>query len=1224
MSDETTEPVSDGDGGGVQPEDATHRMGDGTMQRMFAANAENPADFPTEGTVARVAAGGVEQPGVVVGRYRLIEKLGEGGFGAVWRAEQSEPIRREVALKLIKAGMDSAEIIARFEAERQALALMEHPNIAGVLDAGTTENGRPFFVMELVRGEPITKFADARKLTIRERLELFIPVCHAVQHAHQKAILHRDLKPGNILVSEVDGKPVPKVIDFGIAKALGTESEAIRAGLTLTQTGAFIGTPRYMSPEQAGAKGDLDTRSDIYTLGVILYELLTGDTPLSTETLRSAAFDEMLRMIRESEAPRPSSRVGNAGDITRTAATTRGTEPGKLTRTLRGDLDWISLRALEKDRERRYGSAAALAADIARHLASEPVEAGPPSALYRFRKLVRRNRLAFASAATILLLLVGGIAASTLQMLRARRAESEANSQTQKVEAARVEIARKNGESRRMLAEAALSDRVAAEEELQAWRDREAFAHLARSCEYDPPGSAAAAEKAFLALNRWCHPHPALIMREPRSKLEKPGDSEVWWGVRFSADGARIVTFFGRTAQVWDAATGALLVRMEGHTDALTSAEFSPDGSRVVTSARDKTARVWDAATGASKAILSGHLDSLESARFSPDGAKVVTASADKTARLWDAASGKLLFTLTGHTDRLSHASFSPDGTRLLTASDDKTARVWDAADGREMAALTGHKEGLIARFSPDGARIVTASFDHTARVWETAGGKLLMTLAGHPDWVLDARFSPDGRRIVTVSGDHTARIWNAATGKTTAILRGHRSTIFRVQFSPDGRSLATASLDNTARIWDVARGKELVTLGGHLGWVLAAEFSPDGSRVVTASQDRTARIWTALKPAEPAAFNNFPGDAYATDAQFSPDGTRIVTAGRARTALVWDAASAEVLVNLEGHTDEVFTAQFSRDGGRLVTASKDKTARVWDAATGEMLTVLSGSPDEVASAEFSPDGRRIATASREPIARVWDAATGKPLLLLTGHESNVSRASFSPDGTRIVTASDDNTARIWDAATGRPLLSLTGHQRPVHEAEFSPDGRLVATASIDRNARLWDATTGKPLTNFFDQTYSEQQHRIHFSPDGRRLATVNWGSTAALWDIAGERLLGTMGPGRGVPAGTGRDPVALSARFSPDGSSVVVAGPDVRARIWKILPPGSGLPPDWFPDFLRYMAQMKIGPSGGMETIEADEWLALREKLRAIAKATPAEKHDAYLQVLQRWAKPD
>ncbi len=423
------------------PSDSTQRIGDSTMRRMFAPAPQAAGDGVAD---AAHHPGALEKPGDSIGRYRLIEKLGEGGFGAVWRAEQEEPIRREVALKLIKAGMDSAEIIARFEAERQALALMEHPNIAGVLDAGTTESGRPFFVMELVRGVPITKFADARKLTIRERLELFIPVCHAVQHAHQKAILHRDLKPSNILVTEVDGKPVPKVIDFGIAKALGTggaESDAMRAGFTLTQTGAFIGTPRYMSPEQAGAKADLDTRSDIYTLGVILYELLTGDTPLGAQTLRSAAFDEMLRMIRESEVPKPSSRVATAGgDITRTAASTRGTEPGKLTRTLRGDLDWIALCALEKDRERRYGSAAALAADIARHLASEPVEAGPPSAAYRLGKFVRRNRVALSAATAILLALIGGLVATSWALRRETKALAGETAQRVRAEDALAEL----------------------------------------------------------------------------------------------------------------------------------------------------------------------------------------------------------------------------------------------------------------------------------------------------------------------------------------------------------------------------------------------------------------------------------------------------------------------------------------------------------------------------------------------------------------------------------------------------------------------------------------------------------------------------------------------------------------------------------------------------------------------------------------------------------------
>jgi serine/threonine protein kinase len=348
--------------------------------------------------------------GTSIGPYRLVTPLGEGGFGTVWRAEQSEPIRREVALKLIKPGMGSREVLARFDMERRALALMEHPNIAAVLDAGATANGQPYFVMELVRGQPITTFCDERLLTLRQRLELFIPVCQAVQHAHQKGVLHRDLKPSNILVAEIDGKPLVKVIDFGVAKALGQDGEESWQGtLARTLDGMVVGTPQYMSPEQAGAALNPDTRSDVYTLGVILYELLCGETPLTRESLRQAAVDEMLRRIREEEAVRPSSRLSPIGELVRARAQTRQVTPERMGRELRGDLDWITLRALEKERERRYGSAAALAADIQRHLDDDPVEAGPPSAWYQLGKFARRNRLSLVQAASIALLLVSGI-----------------------------------------------------------------------------------------------------------------------------------------------------------------------------------------------------------------------------------------------------------------------------------------------------------------------------------------------------------------------------------------------------------------------------------------------------------------------------------------------------------------------------------------------------------------------------------------------------------------------------------------------------------------------------------------------------------------------------------------------------------------------------------------------------------------------------------------------
>jgi serine/threonine protein kinase/tetratricopeptide (TPR) repeat protein len=365
-----------------------------------------------------------EGPGIVIGPYKLMEPIGEGGMGVVYMAEQQKPVRRKVALKIIKPGMDSRQVIARFEAERQALALMDHPNIAHVLEAGTTESGRPYFVMELVRGIPITDYCDHEELPITDRLELFVLVCQAVQHAHQKGIIHRDLKPSNVLVTLHDGVPVPKVIDFGIAKAMG---QLLTEKTLYTSFAQLVGTPLYMSPEQAEWSGlDVDTRSDIYSLGVLLYELLTGSTPFDAETFRKAGVDEIRRIIREQEPPRPSTRLSTLSDTLPIVSSNRGSEPRKLAYSLRGELDWIVMKCLEKDRRRRYETASGLVADLRRHLNHEPVEAGPPSAWYRLRKLARRNRPALVTAAVVAGALVLGTAVATWQAVRARRETARA------------------------------------------------------------------------------------------------------------------------------------------------------------------------------------------------------------------------------------------------------------------------------------------------------------------------------------------------------------------------------------------------------------------------------------------------------------------------------------------------------------------------------------------------------------------------------------------------------------------------------------------------------------------------------------------------------------------------------------------------------------------------------------------------------------------------------
>jgi serine/threonine protein kinase len=401
-----------------------------------------------------------ERPGTTIGPYKLLEQIGEGGFGVVFLAEQTEPVRRKVALKVLKPGMDTRQVVARFEAERQALAIMDHANIAKVYDGGATPSGRPYFVMELVKGVPITDFCDQNHLTPRQRLELFIPICQAIQHAHQKGIIHRDLKPTNVLVSGHDTTPVAKVIDFGVAKALGQE---LTEKTLFTSVAQMVGTPLYMSPEQAGMSDlDVDTRSDIYSLGVLLYELLTGTTPFSQQRFRQASFDEIRRIIREEEPPRPSTRLSDSKVPLPSISAQRHTEPAKLTRLVRGELDWIVMKALEKDRNRRYETANDLSTDIRHYLADEPVQACPPSSAYCLRKFLWRRRGPVLAAVLVLLALVAGIIGTTLGLLNARASAQAARLATEEAQAKQA-LAESSAAAERVARQAEAEQRLKAD-----------------------------------------------------------------------------------------------------------------------------------------------------------------------------------------------------------------------------------------------------------------------------------------------------------------------------------------------------------------------------------------------------------------------------------------------------------------------------------------------------------------------------------------------------------------------------------------------------------------------------------------------------------------------------------------------------------------------------------------------------------------------------------------
>ena len=1074
----------------------------------------SPADVPTAplpGPGGAKSAGRARTLNRQFGDYELLNEIARGGMGVVYKARQIK-LHRLVALKMILAGqLAGPEHVVRFYNEAEAAAQLDHPGIVPIFEVGLHE-GQHFFSMGFVDGQSLAQRVARGPLPHCEAAQLVFEVAQAVQYAHEKGVIHRDLKPGNILL-DMAGKP--RVTDFGLAKLTEHKTD-------LTGTGQVLGTPSYMPPEQASGKANqIGQPADVYALGAVLYCLVTGRPPFQA----ASAVDTLMQVIKQDPVP-----------------------IRQLNSEVPLDLETIALKCLEKEIPRRYGSARLLADELKRFLNGEPILARPVSAVERTWRWCQRNRLVAGLAATaafagLAFVVVVSVALVLVNAQKERAVVAEAEAKKQKTEAdlqkeaafvaeadakkqkeaadeqrMQAENAKTEADNQRMQADSARQQAELAEKQ-QAYEAYIAQIGLAAAKidenAFDSARDILTGCKEELRNWEWRRLSYLCGLSEREVDAEQPIEA-----VAFSKDGTRFITGgWNRTAKIWDTATGTMTLSLPVGGMDTNAVAFSPDGRFVATGGDDELGfvRVWNVEAGKPEPIPAGFKGSAEdelkdgilSIMFSRDGTKLLTSSYDKMARLWDVKTGRQVQIYKGHSWFVWSAAFSPDETQIVTASQDGSVVIWNTETATREKQFLEH-EGPVysAAFAPDGKHVVSGGYDKKVLVWRPQDvpsldlGKLaanavkteegkdqlpeedarknakdkvpVLALEGHGGPVRSVSFSTDGKLVLSGSHDNSVKIWDAELGKIGQIidkplktLHGHGSWVRACRFSPDDRIVLSASHDKKAMLWNIADYKELRVLGrllqGHGDAVLAAAFDQAGHSIVTASRDRTARIWNFETGAPGNPFREG-HELLATNAAFFPDGKNFLTAAVDNTVRFWDVATGTQIARLD-KTGRAGALALAPSGKRILTGSDEKTARLWDAATRRLIKELKESHKskyEITAVAISPDERWLLTADANGRAVLWNAETLEVAHSLTSHTGKVTAAVFLPDSARLLTASSDKTVAQWDVATGKEILPLVlKHPEAVVALALvghrDKTGHQVLTTCADGTVRLWD-----------------------------------------------------------------------------------------------------------------------------------------------------------------------